>query len=197
LPTFFIPHQTGVLTRDAGFLFLKIKKATEYHTVHFVFGAATEAKVNAEFFEIYEESTDASTFPDNISSRIQDDPPRFAEVGLPSMRTPEDVGEAGSSRHTARNHDRHADCFRRRRNFISRTGIRSDGYLLKRTKSTDLRTALLDVMNGDAPMTSEIAWHVVGSFRYKANALDPSVVLTSREEETLFYSSRQKPWLTI
>ncbi|MBJ7284390.1 MAG: hypothetical protein JHD00_04755 [Akkermansiaceae bacterium] len=89
-------------------------------------------------------------FPDNISSRIQDDPTRFAEVGLPSMRTPEDVGEAGSSRHAARNHDRHADCFRRRRNFISRTGIRSDGYLLKRTKSADLRTALLDVMNGGA-----------------------------------------------
>ncbi|MBJ7424132.1 MAG: hypothetical protein JHD23_06535, partial [Akkermansiaceae bacterium] len=38
----------------------------------------------------------------------------------------------------------------RRRNFISRTGIRSDGYLLKRTKSADLRTALLDVMNGGA-----------------------------------------------
>ena len=51
MPTFFIYHQTGVLTRDAGFLFLKIKKATEYHAVHFVFRTSVEFKVNAEFFE--------------------------------------------------------------------------------------------------------------------------------------------------
>ena len=61
----------------------------------------------------------------------------------------------------------------------------ADGYLFKRTKPADLRAALLDVMNGGAPMTSEIARHVVGSFRHKANALDPSVVLTYREGETL------------
>jgi DNA-binding NarL/FixJ family response regulator len=61
----------------------------------------------------------------------------------------------------------------------------ADGYLLKRTKPTELRTALLDVMSGGAPMTSEIARHVVASFRRKGGGVDPSVSLTAREEETL------------
>jgi DNA-binding NarL/FixJ family response regulator len=61
----------------------------------------------------------------------------------------------------------------------------ADGYLLKRTKPSDLRVALLDVMRGGAPMTSEIARHVVASFRRKANIVDPSLSLTAREEETL------------
>ncbi len=61
----------------------------------------------------------------------------------------------------------------------------ADGYLLKRTKPADLRTALLDVMNGGAPMTSEIARHVVASFRRKISGMSPSVSLTTREEETL------------
>lgn len=61
----------------------------------------------------------------------------------------------------------------------------ADGYLLKRTKPADLRAALLDVMSGGAPMTSEIARHVVASFRRKISGVDPSVSLTAREEETL------------
>jgi DNA-binding NarL/FixJ family response regulator len=61
----------------------------------------------------------------------------------------------------------------------------ADGYLLKRTKPAELRDALLDVMSGGAPMTSEIARHVVASFRRKESGLDPSISLTSREEETL------------
>jgi DNA-binding NarL/FixJ family response regulator len=61
----------------------------------------------------------------------------------------------------------------------------ADGYLLKRTKPADLRAALLDVLNGGAPMTSEIARHVVASFRRKSGGLDESVSLTVREEETL------------
>ena len=61
----------------------------------------------------------------------------------------------------------------------------ADGYLLKRTKPMELRTALLDVLSGGAPMTSEIARHVVASFRRKGGGLDPSISLTSREEETL------------
>jgi len=32
----------------------------------------------------------------------------------------------------------------------------ADGYLLKRTKPSDLRTALLDVLGGGAPMTSQM-----------------------------------------
>lgn len=61
----------------------------------------------------------------------------------------------------------------------------ADGYLLKRTKPMELRTALLDVLSGGAPMTSEIARHVVASFRRRGGALDPSISLTAREEETL------------
>ncbi len=61
----------------------------------------------------------------------------------------------------------------------------ADGYLLKRTKPADLRAAMLDVLNGGAPMTSEIARHVVASFRRRGSGLDPSISLTSREEETL------------
>lgn len=61
----------------------------------------------------------------------------------------------------------------------------ADGYLLKRTKPQELRAALLDVLNGGAPMTSEIARHVVASFRQKSGSLDPSISLTPREEEIL------------
>ena len=61
----------------------------------------------------------------------------------------------------------------------------ADGYLLKRTKPADLRAALLDVLGGGAPMTSEIARHVVASFRRKGGGVDPAVSLTAREEETL------------
>jgi DNA-binding NarL/FixJ family response regulator len=61
----------------------------------------------------------------------------------------------------------------------------ADGYLLKRTKPIELREALLDVMSGGAPMTSEIARHVVASFRHKGSGLDPSISLTAREEEIL------------
>jgi DNA-binding NarL/FixJ family response regulator len=61
----------------------------------------------------------------------------------------------------------------------------ADGYLLKRTKPMELRDALLDVLSGGAPMTSEIARHVVASFRRKGGGVDPSISLTAREEETL------------
>jgi len=61
----------------------------------------------------------------------------------------------------------------------------ADGYLLKRTKPADLRAALLEVLSGGAPMTSEIARHVVESFRQKSRGRDESVSLTAREEETL------------
>jgi DNA-binding NarL/FixJ family response regulator len=61
----------------------------------------------------------------------------------------------------------------------------ADGYLLKRTKPAELRAALLDVLSGGAPMSSEIARHVVASFRRKGGGMDPSVALTNREEEIL------------
>ncbi|HTA29238.1 MAG TPA: response regulator transcription factor, partial [Candidatus Cybelea sp.] len=41
----------------------------------------------------------------------------------------------------------------------------ADGYMLKRSKPADLRAALLDVLEGGAPMSSAIARRVVRSFR--------------------------------
>ena len=66
----------------------------------------------------------------------------------------------------------------------------ADGYLLKRTKPADLRAALLDVSNGGAPMTSEIARRVVESFRLKARTRDESLRLSTREEQILVLLSK-------
>jgi DNA-binding NarL/FixJ family response regulator len=66
----------------------------------------------------------------------------------------------------------------------------ADGYLLKRTKPADLRTALLDVLQGGAPMTSQIARRVVRYFRQKSKLVDEGVRLSPREEELLTYLSK-------
>ena len=66
----------------------------------------------------------------------------------------------------------------------------ADGYLLKRTKPEDLRTALVDVLSGGAPMTSEIARRVVESFRQRARMRDETIRLTTREEEVLVLLSK-------
>ena len=66
----------------------------------------------------------------------------------------------------------------------------ADGYLLKRTRPADLRAALLDVLGGGAPMTSEIARRVVESFRRKAQTRDEALNLTAREEEVLVLLSK-------
>ena len=66
----------------------------------------------------------------------------------------------------------------------------ADGYLLKRTKPADLRIALLDVLGGGAPMTSEIARRVIESFRQKAQLRDESTHLTMREEQILVLLSQ-------
>jgi DNA-binding NarL/FixJ family response regulator len=63
----------------------------------------------------------------------------------------------------------------------------ADGYLLKRTKPADLKEALLEVLRGGAPMTSEIARRVVESFRKPS---DLAVRLSAREEEVLILLSK-------
>jgi DNA-binding NarL/FixJ family response regulator len=65
----------------------------------------------------------------------------------------------------------------------------ADGYLLKRSKPTDLRAALLDVLNGGAPMSSAIARRVVCSFK-RPSATLPNVQLSGREAEVLKFLSR-------
>lgn len=68
----------------------------------------------------------------------------------------------------------------------------ADGYLLKRTKPADLRAALLDVLGGGAPMTSQIARRVIESFRQKAKVRDESesARLSVREEQILLLLSQ-------
>jgi DNA-binding NarL/FixJ family response regulator len=66
----------------------------------------------------------------------------------------------------------------------------ADGYLLKRTKPSELRTALLDVLGGGAPMTSQIARRVIESFRRKAQTRNESTRLSVREEQILLLLSQ-------
>lgn len=66
----------------------------------------------------------------------------------------------------------------------------ADGYLLKRTKPEDLKAAMLDVLGGGAPMTSEIARRVVESFRRASRQPKPEVRLSAREEEVLILLSK-------
>src|SRR5260370_2842543 len=61
----------------------------------------------------------------------------------------------------------------------------ADGYLLKRTKPSDLRAALLDVLAGGVPMTSQIARLVIDSFRRKIKTKDAASALSLREEQIL------------
>jgi DNA-binding NarL/FixJ family response regulator len=61
----------------------------------------------------------------------------------------------------------------------------ADGYLLKRTKPSELRTALLDVLGGGAPMSSQIARRVIESFHRRAKIRDESTRLSIREEQIL------------
>lgn len=66
----------------------------------------------------------------------------------------------------------------------------ADGYLLKRTTPEDLRAAMLDVLGGGAPMTSEIARRVVESFRRATKQPVADVRLSAREEEVLILLSK-------
>jgi len=66
----------------------------------------------------------------------------------------------------------------------------ADGYLLKRSQPADLRAALLDVLNGGAPMSSVIARHIVRSFQQPPSNQKNEVHLSTREIEVLGLLSR-------
>jgi DNA-binding NarL/FixJ family response regulator len=66
----------------------------------------------------------------------------------------------------------------------------ADGYLLKRSRPEQLQAAILDVLAGGAPMSSEIARRVVASFRQRSALRDNTVCLTAREEEVLTLLSK-------
>ncbi len=61
----------------------------------------------------------------------------------------------------------------------------ASGYLLKRTSSKELLTAIKDVLLGGAPMTGEIARKVIESFRRPVSLPAVAANLTARESEVL------------
>jgi len=61
----------------------------------------------------------------------------------------------------------------------------ADGYLLKHCSPEELQAAVLDVLKGGVPMTSEIARRVIASFRRHPAKSDAATKLTPREEEIL------------
>jgi DNA-binding NarL/FixJ family response regulator len=66
----------------------------------------------------------------------------------------------------------------------------ADGYLLKRCSPAELQAAVLDVMKGGVPMTSEIARRVIAAFRRNPPKSDATTRLTPREEEILTLLSK-------
>ena len=66
----------------------------------------------------------------------------------------------------------------------------ADGYLLKRCSPEELHAAVLDVLRGGVPMTSEIARRVIAAFRRQPARSDLTTNLTPREEEILTLLSR-------
>jgi DNA-binding NarL/FixJ family response regulator len=67
----------------------------------------------------------------------------------------------------------------------------ADGYLLKREPPEVLHSAILEMLTGGAPMTSEIARRVVESFRQTTSPLTEDLPeLTPREEQVLDHLSR-------
>jgi DNA-binding NarL/FixJ family response regulator len=61
----------------------------------------------------------------------------------------------------------------------------ASGYLLKRTPSDQILSAIKDVHNGGSPMTSQIARKVVQSFKKPFSKKPDTPSLTPREEEIL------------
>jgi DNA-binding NarL/FixJ family response regulator len=59
------------------------------------------------------------------------------------------------------------------------------GYLLKRSSPAEVRRALVDVREGGAPMSAEIARRVVETFHRPARAADETAQLSKRETEIL------------
>jgi DNA-binding NarL/FixJ family response regulator len=66
----------------------------------------------------------------------------------------------------------------------------ADGYLLKRSSPEELEAAVLEVMKGGVPMSSEIARRVIASFRRQPAKSSAAIRLTPREEEILTLLSK-------
>ena len=69
-------------------------------------------------------------------------------------------------------------------NIFDALAAGASGYLLKRTTSAELITAIRDVQRGGSPMTAHIARKVVQSFQRNAPA-QPAENLSEREQQVL------------
>ncbi len=67
----------------------------------------------------------------------------------------------------------------------------ASGYLLKRSTPAEILDAIADVIEGGAPMSSQIARQVVGSFQQPSPTLEPEgEPLSERETEVLGYLTK-------
>jgi DNA-binding NarL/FixJ family response regulator len=70
-------------------------------------------------------------------------------------------------------------------NIFNSLAAGASGYLLKRTSSAELLTAIRDVHKGGSPMTTHIARKVVQSFKRAGSSLQATEKLSQREQEVL------------
>jgi len=70
-------------------------------------------------------------------------------------------------------------------NIFNALAAGASGYLLKRTKSTELLEAIREVHRGGSPMTTHIARKVVQSFQKAGPSPQPTENLSQREQEVL------------
>ena len=70
-------------------------------------------------------------------------------------------------------------------NIYNSLAAGASGYLLKRTSSAELLTAIRDVLKGGSPMTAHIARKVVQSFHKAGASSQPTENLSQREQEVL------------
>ncbi len=70
-------------------------------------------------------------------------------------------------------------------NIFNALAAGATGYLLKRTKSSELLDAIKEVHEGGSPMTAHIARKVTQSFQKAGQALRPAEALSQREQEVL------------
>ena len=70
-------------------------------------------------------------------------------------------------------------------NIFNSLAAGASGYMLKRTKTTELLEAIREVSKGGSPMTTHIARKVVQSFQKPAASADPAEDLSPREKEVL------------
>ena len=70
-------------------------------------------------------------------------------------------------------------------NIFNALAAGAAGYLLKRTTSAELQTAIRDVLKGGSPMSTHIARKVVQSFQKAGASPQPTENLSQREQEVL------------